>query len=45
MKIQSLRYKGPTVRLADTPGFDDSRSKFDDATILNHIAGWLMLAQ
>jgi hypothetical protein len=37
-------YKGHTVRLVDTPGFDDSRSEFDDAQILNQIAGWLMLA-
>ncbi|USP77086.1 hypothetical protein yc1106_04360 [Curvularia clavata] len=42
--IQSFKYKGHTVRLVDTPGFDDSRSEFDDAQILNQIAGWLMLA-
>ncbi|CAN9277522.1 unnamed protein product [Alternaria alternata] len=42
--IKSFRYKGPTVRLVDTPGFDDSRSEFDDAQTLNQIAGWLMVA-
>lgn len=44
MLIRSFIYKGHTIRLVDTPGFDDSRSEFDDAQILNQIAGWLMLA-
>lgn len=44
MLIKSFKYKGHTVRLVDTPGFDDSRSEFDDAQILNQIAGWLMVA-
>jgi len=42
--IKSFQYKGHTVRLVDTPGFDDSRREFDDAQIFNQIAGWLMLA-
>ena len=44
MFIKSYMYKGHTVRPVETPGFDDSRSEFDYAQILNQIAGWLMLA-
>jgi hypothetical protein len=39
-----LDYKGHTIRLVDTPGFDDSRSDLDDSYILKEIARWLVVA-
>lgn len=38
----TLTYKGHTVRLIDTPGFDDDKS--DDSDILKEIACWLSIA-
>jgi hypothetical protein len=38
----TLIYKGHTVRLIDTPGFDDDKS--DDSDILKEIACWLSIA-
>lgn len=42
--IIRLDYKGHTIRLVDTPGFDDSRSDLDDSHILKEIASWLVIA-
>lgn len=39
-----MDYKGHTIRLVDTPGFDDSRSDLDDSHILKEIASWLVIA-
>ncbi|PSN75146.1 hypothetical protein BS50DRAFT_480247, partial [Corynespora cassiicola Philippines] len=38
----TLKYKGHTMRLVDTPGFDDDKS--DDSDILKEIAFWLSIA-
>jgi predicted GTPase len=40
----TLRYEGHTIRLIDTPGFDDSRNELDDTHILKEIASWLVIA-
>ncbi|MCJ1386559.1 hypothetical protein MMC17_009685 [Xylographa soralifera] len=38
----TIKYKGHTIRLIDTPGFDDS--DVNDSTILKEISNWLLEA-
>lgn len=41
-KAYKFDYKGTTVHLIDTPGFDDTRKS--DTDVLKDIAGWLLVA-